>query len=263
MKKIKRQLTSNKLLLTFLLILPLLFVGTRTWSSTTQNKQEQPVTHEDKVKVIVKKDAAAPLQIVSFHRPESAPNNRLDLELQVKNIASIPISSYAIRYEVRVGNTPFIGVEMSLSNSPDKALKINTTDIFALEADNTYSDAIKSIYVSVDFVELTDGTTWGRDSQKFSEYLSGFRAGAKESFTFLSELMVRKGAKEVATTDLDQPAAPENKSERWKEGFTNGQVFIKQRLDYAYKDGGEEAAKTALNKPIDALGTIENISRRK
>lgn len=230
-----------------------------------QDKKEPLPDEYSQPKIILKKDSSLPLRILSSYRSPDIANNALALQLTVQNISKFPISAYAVRYEIRVGNVPFIGAEMSLSNSPDKAVQVGASDIFEFKAERTYTGSIKSIYISIDFVELANGVRWGHDTQKFGEYLDGFRVGAKGAFSYFNQLLqlgeIDELVKNSEASGFMQ--LPDDASWRWKEGHSHGQRFMQERLKYAYKQGGARAVESALYKPIDAIGTIENLLKNK
>jgi hypothetical protein len=108
----------------------------------------------------------------------------------------------------------------------------------------------------VDFVEFTDGTTWGADACQSAELLAGQRAGAREARKLLREVFDTGGADAVIETlksGLPRAEPPPDRSRVWRHGFGSGFGGYVSRIKRADEEWGFTEIEYALGRPIDAL----------
>lgn len=204
-------------------------------------------------RVSVREVSDAPLRIIAVDNNQVKSTPQLDLV--VVNISNKPISAYAIRYDVASGQTPG-GVELSIAVLPRAILQPNQSALTDVGAGELRGDAIDSILVSLDFVEFTDGSTWGADIHKSAEKIAGQRAGARAALQYLLRISQSKGSsailEAIEAEGFDSPIPPDHSPE-WASGFQSGVGHIKGRLIQAYKEGGVASIESTLRQPIDAL----------
>jgi hypothetical protein len=179
-------------------------------------------------------------------------------DLAVTNIGDKSISSFAVRHDDYLqGGSKASGVTLVTAASVNGALLPNASNPVSTGA-HKYSEEVVKIILSIDFVEFTDGTTWGEDKEKSAELLAGRRAGAKTAREKLSERFQKEGAASVAQAierdgGGEEFAPPSDKSLIWQRGYTNGVKSIYARVRHAKSQGGLEKIKEAVDRPFTAV----------
>jgi hypothetical protein len=204
--------------------------------------------------VLVRPQQSVPLRISSTVINS---NNPLEPEVSfiVKNISGKPVGAYAIRYVATFGRANSEGVIVRNSNSVHSNLQPGQWEEGSLNGD-TYSDAVQNIELIVDFVEFTDGTTWGQDKFETAERLAGQRAGARAETDRLLKLEQAKGSAALIDaisredTNINPPA---DRSPAWINGFREGINFKRGRLRRANIQRGMNGVANELQQPFDAL----------
>jgi hypothetical protein len=208
---------------------------------------------QDNPSVAVQTQQNVPLR-VSLITVNSANPREPELIYTVENISGKPIGAYAIRHSVRFGQAVTEGVTVRNSNSVYSILQVGGSEQGFLQGDS-YSEAVQSIDLAVDYVEFSDGTAWGNDQFKTAERLSGQRAGAKAETARLLKLKQMKGSAalmEAISTEATDIAAPPKQSPAWINGFREGINFKRGRLQRAQKQGGITSITHELKQPFDA-----------
>jgi len=173
------------------------------------------------------------------------------------------VSAYAIRYDIVSNGQPHPGgVELNNISAARFLLQpreARTTTIGGVH----YSLPIERIVVSIDFLEFTDGTTWGADTYSSAEVLAGMRAGAQAASRHLLQLLTELGPATFAK-GLERPAdvvIPDGHSTKWAEGFQRGTAFIMERTKHEIRDSSAAEVERVLSLPIDALDEIRRSNR--
>jgi hypothetical protein len=117
-----------------------------------------------------------------------------------------------------------------------------------------YPGLPRELFAAVDFVEFTDGSTWGEDVFESASRLAGQRVGAKAALERFRELRRQVEIEElirVIDKEVEQITMPSDQKEIWKDGYKSGAASIRERIKRAYKNGGAAAAEAELKKPFD------------
>jgi hypothetical protein len=202
----------------------------------------------------------------------------------VENVSDRAVSAYAIR--------PILGIEIPgfcvRNLPPDKVLQPGQSE--GRSSWDTYSPLTPVHTFEVDFVEFTDGTTWGADVCRSAESLAGQRAGAAAAAGRLLELSAASGPdsvmkavrEELAGWDLDavykeaiklgllrrgpdgvlkavkqesSDGAPlTGHSPIWELGYFIGTKMIAYRVREAFKKSGPGEIEPTLRGSYDAAG---------
>lgn len=116
----------------------------------------------------------------------------------------------------------------------------------------------------VDFLEFTDGTTWGGDTSSTRDVLAGLRAGEEATAKRLRWLLVEQGsasfARELERADEDS-SIPLGESWKWQNAFQQGRALIKQRVKNEARDFSATEIERVLSQPNDALDEIRRSAR--
>lgn len=239
-----------------LLLSTAVVVSLTAFNSTGTHRRGSPLPSRARtqlLKVLVEEKQDAPLTISSIV------NNTVDplapvVQFTLTNVSRKPIRAYAISHEVRTERATSKGVELNNAVSLKGVLLPNRPQPAALD-NTTYSEAVASIKLIVDFVEFTDGTTWGVDEFKSAEKLAGRRAGARATRERLLALLEAEGALAVihaVTPDEFTFEAPEGKSPEWLDGFRLGVKSVRARVRHAGGMGDLKEIESALRRPVDA-----------
>jgi hypothetical protein len=241
------------------MILGLLVAGTfwfsrgaigRLMPGESSNIQQSPT-------IILTPQEDSPLQILSTWVATDTPQN-FRLMVQVQNQGGQAIRAYAINSQTasakhQNGSTEFL-------NLTQRSAFWQPTEIKTVEVADSQDEPIKSVRLTIDFVEFADGSTWGPDSANSRDFLAGQREGAKLARQRLRQLMQNKGVEaltlEVQKGDAEQTVDPDiarNHSPQWVEGFRYGAASTHRRLANAIASKDKERIKAELDRPFDTF----------
>jgi hypothetical protein len=115
----------------------------------------------------------------------------------------------------------------------------------------------EKLTLSIDYILFSDGSTWGPDSQKQSELLSGEDEGEKYAISQVKRLLKDQNKEELfkllklqqeGKIDDNPPEIDKTKSYKWQRGFLGGyQYLLWQLLPYDEKQE-LEAISSKLGK---------------
>lgn len=216
-------------------------------TSTTSQAQEPTITAQ------VQRDS--PLAITSITSAgRMVPDlQNIEFGFYVINISSKPIRAYAIRQDNSAGATKLGGGVALYNPQLANSLLLPNQSTFIPDTSYVTSDQKNSIVLSVDFVEFSDGTKWGPDSERSSERAAGQRAAAHLVSERLLQILNSGKAEgvmreiEAGTTNIELPT---DRSAEWKEGFRAGRVAVLNRL----KRANEGRGPTELERELRRLG---------
>jgi hypothetical protein len=233
-----------------------------TMATLFVNFQTQNNAKAQSVPIILKiqNQPNAPIQISSAVITSNSPLNP-GYSYVLTNITAKPISSFAIKTDVLFGkDIPSTGV--SFTNLPEIELLLQPSSSKSefFEGNVKYSAPVKEITFTLDFVEFADGSTWGPDNYKYTDYLAGRKEGGKALTNYFKDKINRGEINLVFDGINNRQAIPISVRKddsrypaRWKEGFESGIRLVRSRLKGANKKAGIEGIKMELDKPFDAL----------
>jgi hypothetical protein len=236
-----------------LLVLSLLFFSqnsTKTLSASSQAAQGQLRTPS----ISVEAQEGSPFRILSTEIQSAQPGNfKLQALVQnqsAKEVRAYAITSYTSTGKEQNGYTQFM-------NLTQRSGIWRPTEIRAITVSDNRDTPIVGVRLAVDFVEFSDGITWGPDTEKSRDMLAGMRAGAKAEKQRIRQLLKNKGRAAV-TSDIQaegaegsEAPADDHRSPQWSEGFRNGVGSIRRRLRQALQSNHTGELEAELNKPFD------------
>jgi hypothetical protein len=199
--------------------------------------------------VTITPQANSPLRIVSASIDAKDPLETR-LNVIIENASGKAIESYAISRTGVTEHSQSIATTLVNITSLGSALSPlqSDTETFA----STYPEPLKSLAVSVDFVEFTDGSTWGVDRGKSGERLKGVRSGlAARKSAWLKKLKTEGDSplrSFISGTGTDETAVPTGHSPEWEDGFRTSSGILRKRLERAYSTGGLYQVESELKK---------------
>ncbi|HEY0100858.1 MAG TPA: hypothetical protein VGB76_18065 [Pyrinomonadaceae bacterium] len=218
----------------------------RVDAQTSETRQLPPVA--------VEAQPGSPLELSVRRMRWATPTPEvLDMYLAVKNIGALPVRAYA----TRTGKPEQGGCFIYNVTAPGKVIQPEQSDSRSRFVGVSSASAPEVIRVAVDFVEFTDGTTWGEDRCETAELLAGERAGGRAAIELLREIFRQEGAEAVLQKIKNsalEPEPPGDHSERWKSAFRGAIKTVVERVRRAYDEEGLKEIETMLNKPYDAAG---------
>jgi hypothetical protein len=181
--------------------------------------------------VRVKPQAGAALVISSANVGASEEDGAL-VEIKVANVGDKPVRAFTVRQD-EAGGSQSTRVTLVNMIADDELIHPGQTKDIVTDAGGT------GLVLSLDFVEFTDGTTWGPDAYKTSEKLAGQRAGRGAAASHFSDQLKAGGPEKVIEAiNLDSVPVPEGRSREWQDGFQTGVGIVKNRLSAAREQGG-------------------------
>lgn len=234
------------------LLLSLIFFSkdsTKALLVSAQTEQERTSPE-----IIISSQDDAPLRIISTS-VVSAESAHFKLQVMIQNQGPKAIRAYALTSKAasekgQNGYTDFQNLTRQSSIWQPSAIKVD-------EVSDMRNEPIVSVRLTIDFVEFTNGSTWGPDIHHSSDLLTGQREGARIERERIRQLLKSKGPKalgdEIQDADFSrsEALAGENHSERWLEGFHSGVSSIRRRLKGLSSISDVKQVETELSKPFD------------
>lgn len=243
-----------------MLMLGVFFLAISGYDTPQMNHAEAALSQSPRLEI--EEQADSPLYL-TFVKAESPTAYTTEVELSALNTSSKPITAYAIRHKVMLKRWENGGSSFARSISPGSVFQPGQTRSLSFGGGAYYSEPVKAISVSVDFVEFVDGTRWGKDSYRSGEHLDGMRAGGWAASRYLNNLFKEGGVAAVTNvleTEAESISSPDDRSPRWKEGFRTGINIFFDRIKHAYNKGGSVELEAALGQPVDAY---EGLKRKR
>ncbi len=210
----------------------------------------------------------APLRIASADVTWATPSDRFAVQVYivVENVSQQTVRTYATRRDINstTGPKACLGTPVL----PGRVLRPGQKAGTSTWQGVANSDPAPAAWI--DFVELSDGTTWGADECHIAEWLDGGRTGTRMQRDQLLGILREKGADALMTfiqdnfqKEIDRKAwergerpilpiaPPSGHSKDWDAGFSGGARGILQRVIDAYREWGAEEIEHVLLRPID------------
>jgi hypothetical protein len=258
-------------------------------AASARAPEEGPGQTPEPPRVLVEEQPGSPLRILSVATKWATPaRTGVELYVTVENVGGKAVSAYATRDAAagRPDEGPQ-GWRMCLlisAQSPGKALRPGRS-----EGRSTWTgyDPSARLRRVVDFVEFTDGSTWGEDLCGATRGLAAGRAGAREARRRLREVFEGGGADAVVESlKAMKVSPPEGLEDEWRRlnppgpgvrhfgaggpgrqedgpplthpldwwrGYVAGFDSYLERIRRAVQEWGETEVEHALGRPVDAL----------
>jgi hypothetical protein len=194
--------------------------------------------------------------VVSAPRIVGGNQEYKEIAFDLINVSDKPIRAYAIKQEEEVAGTRLgtvILINLDLTNSPRLPVNQLTT------AFNTF-DLIPSkeahVSLSIDYVEFSDGTTWGPDSANSADRSAGQRAAMQVLSKQLRSLLSVDNPNEVMSAIKTAAASiepPADRSDEWKGAFRLALSSIVSHLKRTQAKGGLNEVDRELRRFSESL----------
>jgi hypothetical protein len=209
----------------------------------------------DQLRVVAAKQPGSPLLIQVTNVDASNPL-RPRYQYSVTNVGDKPVRAYTIKESTSLDAGGPV-VHTDLANFPSVTQFLTPYGVRQEEGglSSTYQVPPIKIELSVDFVELADGTRWGDDTANSGDCLDGMRAGGKAAIKTYREVLASQGdggLERALSSDNSVQHEARPKSDEWARGFDMGVGFVRGRVKRAKEKGGKDGIRHELDKPIDS-----------
>lgn len=179
--------------------------------------------------------------------------NLLSADFVLQNVGDKAIRAYTFREFSGDFETDLGSVIFSYKLSAEGILKPNQSSNEQV-GESGSTEVKKNYKLAVDFIEFTDGSTWGKDLSNSAQQLAGLKTGIKTILESLKESNQRGGIEAVIKTlnEMKELPPPDEQSEKWKKGFRTGSNIMKSIIKRAYENAGKKGAELELQKYSDA-----------
>lgn len=223
-----------------------LLLFSKDWTKALLAPSQTP-TNGAQLPTVTKADQeGAPLRIIDVIVEAPSPD-RIVVRVVLQNQSDRKIRALAVAAGARLNFLNLMGRGSLLSPTHTK-----TVEIIYVGGERPKGDTL-----SVDFVEFSDGTTWGIDAGNSQDRLAGQREGAKAEKRRLKNLLHSKGRQALVSLleedESRQPAPPDDadRSQQWRDGYRGGAAAIRYRVRQALRTSNREQVGIELNKPYD------------
>lgn len=241
----------QKLSICFLLLLACTPLQAQSPPAPQQNASPRPDP-----KVTTRVQPEAPLTISA--KPRWFDDKTFEIYVVVKNVGDKPITAYA---------TTYVNLSAPSSNKPcfiyrfpwpGKMLMRDKSDGKSQWNRTDNENKAPQLEFAIDFVEFSDGSTWGADDCQAKEYLDGIRSGLKAARKLFKVSLAEAGAEQLIADLKKGPVRieePFGHSDRWIEAFRMGIEAMRESILRAYQERGFPEIDIELNRPIDSSDT--------
>lgn len=209
----------------------------------------------DQLRVVAEKQPGSPL-LIQVTNVDSSNPLQPRYQYSVTNVGDKPVRAYAIKESTSLDAGGPV-VRTRFTNLPSTAQSLTPYGVRYDEGGlgSLYQVAPIKVELSVDFVELADGTRWGADTAKSGDSLDGMRAGGRAAIKMYREILAGQGdvgLDRALSGDNSVPYKGQPKSDEWTRGFDMGVSFVRGRIKRAKEKGGKEGVRHELDKPYDS-----------
>jgi len=209
--------------------------------------QSMPAFQPQAPILVARNEPGSPL-VISAERQLPKTEQAPELSFTVTNVTTKIVTAFAIKQEVV--SEEKAGTTVYLYNLPLSATKLQPNGV--LNEFATYDNISNSqhrVTLTLDYVQFSDGKTWGLDSAKSGERVAGQNAASQILTTKLLGV-IREGnahedfAKALESATNIQP--PEQHSDEWNDGLRLAVGTVASRSKRAYQVGGLGRVTTEL-----------------
>jgi hypothetical protein len=198
--------------------------------------------------IVARNEPGSPL-VISAERQLANSEQAPEVLFNVTNVTNKIITAFAIRVEVmaeaKVVNTVALyNLELSASDLPPNR-SLSRFDNY-----ENLSDAQHRVTLTVDYVQFSDGKSWGSDSTKSAEQVAGQRAAIETFTTQLRGIIRATNANEIANVleSMASLAPPPEHSHEWNYGFQSAARSLANRFKRANQTGGLGQLNSELSR---------------
>ncbi|MEN3335524.1 MAG: hypothetical protein V7641_4889 [Blastocatellia bacterium] len=235
-----------------LMAVPLLFMISFQVSTPSQGSKELETEKSKRLKVSIQSQPNAPIVITTAAVDSTDPNTP-SIKISLVNNSNLLVRAFTIRCDTQFGESKLTNCSLNNIRSFQNAFRPQETRTVTID-DANYSQPPQSASLSVDFVELLDGSRWGEDTYKSGERLDGWRAGAHaEAESLLGKIKTEGVNITLQNLQSKSPdvAFPSNASSEYMDGFRMGIDAIRARVVHTKNKTNLNVVVNELQRPVD------------
>lgn len=205
-------------------------------------------------KALVADQPGAPLALCVPAMRWAADGAILDVYIVVRNTGARGVTAYATRVEYESARSEE-GCYRTNVLSPGKVIQAGQGDDKSRFHGVARGAEVKSVRVSLDFVEFADGTTWGPDVCKTAGKLAAERAGGRRALAELRGLFKSEGPQavvDVAGACEARFRPPDEYPAALRDDYLSGVRAVCSRVQSSHEREGLNEIGATLRKPYDA-----------
>lgn len=200
--------------------------------------QSMPVFEPQAPIIVARNEPGTPL-VISAERQLAKTEQTPEIAFNVTNVTKKTITAFAIKLEVVSGSRTVNTV--ALHN-----LELSATDLApnrSLSNFDTYENLSSEqhrVSLAVDYVQFSDGQSWGPDSAKSAERIAGQRTAIETITTRLAGIISETNANDLANVleSIANTEPPPQHSDEWNHAFRAATRSLAERLKRANRAGG-------------------------
>lgn len=234
-------------ILTVLIICLIIISRTPHSASFSQQKPAPRVSYQSPP-VSVQNDSSAPVHI-SLVGPSSTPED-FEYAYYVVNGSKGSIRAYTIKQQIKLQNSQSVEFMLNNLELTRDPLPPNKSDL-VFDTYPATSETVTGITISIDYVEFTDGSTWGEDQGQGKDRFQGQREGCRTLLQRLSDVSNPSDVEKVlSSTDASMTSATPamQHSNEWLDGFNLGYRSGVAHLKQILKKEGEKGVNRELKR---------------
>ena len=240
-----------------LLCILLLLVSAPLQARSNPPPQQNANSRSDPI-VTTQTQPEAPLIITA--KPRWFDDKTFEIYVVVKNVGDKPITAYATTWSnlsAPSSNKPCFIYRLPW---PGKMLTRDKSDGKSQWNGTDSENKPPQLEYAIDFVEFSDGSTWGPDYCQAKEHLDGYRSGLKTARKLFKVRLAEAGAEQLIADLKKGPVKieePPGHSDRWIEAFRMGIEGMRESILRTYQERGSPEIDIELSRPIDPSDTPE------
>lgn len=217
--------------------------------------QKNDFSSQQPIEAEVVRQKNCPLRIMIINVDNSNPSFQT-INYSLQNISGKPVKAYALLGDGKNNGkviTNFLSLELLQPNKYE-------FDNFPIEREPIKEK--DTVFLSIDYVEFEDGSSWGSDSQRKSKEITGQREGVKAAIKQLKDSIKNQNVssekditkfleRDIQEISVDVPNT--NQSDEWKKGFRRGYKTV----IFVLQDKGKQGTES-LAKKLDEMEKIAN-----
>lgn len=206
---------------------------------------EKQFKDQPPLKVEIATQEGSPL-LITLVNVDNSEQEFQTINYAIQNISAKKITAYVILRSDKTGAGSATTLFLN-KFEPGRIIK----DSLIEERPNIKSE---SKILSVDYVEFSDGTSWGKDFQKQSEHIAGQIDGQRYAIEYIKQLLINQNNNAVSNllnqqlTEINPLSIDNKKTEKWRRGFLNGYRTILAKLQFVYEKQGINSIPPKLSE---------------
>ncbi|HLL99564.1 MAG TPA: hypothetical protein VK400_00790 [Pyrinomonadaceae bacterium] len=177
-----------------------------------------------------------------------------EINYSVQNVSNKDVRAYVVLHHSKSNGDR----GTTIRRFGTKLFHPNEFDNVRLSEERNLIKPDDALFLSIDYVEFDDGSSWGNDTARQSEYIAGSRAGWKEAVKQSKLIYNQKGTTLTEflgqdSAEIISPPVDTSQTSKWQEGFRSGYRAAIATLQKAYKNQGVKAVQIKLNEMEKAV----------